>query len=97
MRSLTLAVAALAASVAATTSAGAVGAAAAAPRPHKVTVGLPIHPRTTERLERLFWDISTPGSKRYLEHASLAELKELLGATSDVEARARAWLAQHGA
>ena len=69
----------------------------AATHSHRVTVGLPIKPKAMADLERLFWDVSTPGSGRYLRHASLDELKELLVSPTHLQSHARKWLREQGA
>lgn len=45
-----------------------------------------------EAIDKVFWDISTPGSERYRKFLSHAELQELVGAPRSVVAKARHFL-----
>ena len=47
----------------------------------------------TEKLEKTFWDISTPGTSDYLKHLSLDKLKDIIGVKDEVIEKAKEFLA----
>ena len=49
--------------------------------PFEIVFGLP-H-AAPETLEHEFWDISTPGSSKYLQHLSLEQVRSIVGASED--------------
>ena len=58
--------------------------------PFEVVFGLPhSHPKA---LEQAFWEISTPGSDKYLKHLSVREVEKLVGASTDDIEKTTAWL-----
>ena len=48
--------------------------------------------QNVETLERNFWDISTPGSVRYRQHMSLADVQALTAPGEEARRGVEAWL-----
>jgi hypothetical protein len=61
----------------------------------ELVVGLP-H-RDPSQLERIFWDVSSPSSPRYLAHLSLGEVADLVGAPDEDVSVVKSWLIELGA
>ena len=51
----------------------------------------------SEKLEKAFWDISTPGTSNYLKHLSLEKIKDIIGVKDEVVEKAKEFLTLLGA
>ena len=51
----------------------------------------------SEKLEKAFWDISTPGTSNYLKHLSLDKIKDIIGVKDEVVEKAKEFLTLLGA
>ena len=70
--------------------------AARAKRECGVVVGMKPRVESTQELEAAFWEISTPGSARYLSHLSLEDAAEFVAASASDVAAVIDWLAGSG-
>ena len=61
----------------------------------QVTVGLPLN--GTAALEERFWAISSPNNPSYLQHLSVEQLRDLIGASEEQVEETVKWLESHGA
>ena len=68
---------------------------AAPVRDFDLVVALP--QRNLESFEKLFWEISTPGNPKYLQHLSREEVASHIGASDDDVASVQQWLTALGA
>ena len=63
--------------------------------PFELVLGLPL--QRLDQLEKKFWAIADPGSDDYLQHMSIVEVRELIGASAVDVAAAKSWLRTLGA
>ena len=61
----------------------------------QVTVGLPLN--GTAALEERFWAISSPNNPSYLQHLSVEQLRDLIGASEEQVKATVKWLESQGA
>ena len=69
--------------------------AAAPARDFDLVVAMP--QRNLQSFEKLFWEISTPGNPKYLQHMSREEVAAHIGASDDDIASVKQWLESLGA
>ena len=63
--------------------------------PFELVLGLPL--QRLDELEAKFWAISDPQHAEYLQHMTLPELRELIGASATDVTAAKGWLTKLGA